>query len=82
VHLDVKHLPKLRTAGGAWRKRFLFVAIDRRSRFVHLAVRDDATERSAVDFLKEAIRAFPFRVTQVLTDRGLCFTAEGFEPAC
>src|SRR5215217_8718096 len=32
VHLDVKHLPKLRTADGEWRKRFLFVAIDRRSR--------------------------------------------------
>jgi transposase InsO family protein len=82
VHLDVKHLPKLRTADGEWRKRFLFVAIDRRSRFVHLAVRDDETERSAVDFLKEAIRAFPFRVTHVLTDRGSCFTAEGFERAC
>ncbi|MCC2665145.1 MAG: integrase, partial [Geminicoccaceae bacterium] len=27
VHMDVKHLPKLRTAGGEWRKRFLFVAI-------------------------------------------------------
>src|ERR671913_1060813 len=25
VHLDVKHLPKLRTAGGEWRKRFLSV---------------------------------------------------------
>jgi transposase InsO family protein len=82
VHVDVKHLPKLRTADGEWRKRFLFVAIDRRSRFVHLGVRDDATERSAVDFLKEAIRAFPFRVTHVLTDRGSCFTAEGFEKLC
>src|SRR5215208_6611204 len=29
VHVDVKHLPKLRTAGGEWRKRYLFVAIDR-----------------------------------------------------
>src|SRR3954453_15667118 len=41
VHLDVKHLPKLRTADGAWRKRFLFVAIDWRSRSVRLAVKDD-----------------------------------------
>src|SRR5215213_2145176 len=52
VHLDVKHLPKLRTAGGEWRKRFLFVAIDRRSRFVHLAVKDDETEASARSFLE------------------------------
>ena len=82
VHMDVKHLPKLRTAGGEWRKRFLFVAIDRRSRSVHLAVKDDETEASASAFLAEAIAAFPFRVTHVLTDRGSCFTADGFEAAC
>src|SRR4051812_4417257 len=63
VHLDVKHLPKLRTAGGELRERFLFVAIDRRSRSVHLAVEDDETEASAKAFLEEAIAAFPFRVT-------------------
>src|ERR671917_248244 len=51
VHMDVKHLPKLRTADGEWRKRFLFVAIDRRSRSVHLAVKDDETEASARSFL-------------------------------
>jgi transposase InsO family protein len=82
VHMDVKHLPKLRTAGGEWRKRFLFVAIDRRSRSVHLAVKDDETEASATAFLREALAALPFRVTHVLTDRGSCFTAEGFERAC
>jgi transposase len=82
VHLDIKHLPKLRTADGECRKRYLFVAIDRRSRWVHLAVRDDETEASAVAFLKEALRAFPFRVTHLLTDRGSCFTADRFEKAC
>jgi transposase InsO family protein len=82
VHVDVKHLPKLRTADGELRKRYLFVAIDRRSRFAHLAVRDDETEASAVAFLEEALAAFPFRITRVLTDRGSCFTAEGFEKAC
>ena len=82
VHVEVKHLPKLRAAGGEWRKRFLFVAIDRRSRFVHLAVKDEETEASATAFLKEALAAFPFRVRRVLTDRGSCFTAEGFEKAC
>jgi hypothetical protein len=59
VHLDVKHLPKLRTAEGEWRKRYLFVAIDRRSRFVHLAVKDDQIEASARAFLEEALAAFP-----------------------
>ena len=82
VHVDVKHLPKLRTANGESRKRYLYVAIDRASRFVHLAVKDDETATSAVAFLKEAVRAFPFEVTHVLTDRGSCFTADGFERAC
>jgi transposase InsO family protein len=82
VHMDVKHLPKLRTADGELRRRYLFVAIDRRSRFVHLAVKDDETEASAVAFLNEALAAFPFQVTHVLTDRGSCFTADGFEKAC
>jgi transposase InsO family protein len=82
VHVDVKYLPRLRTADDELRRRYLFVAIDRRSRFVHLAVEDDETEASAVAFLKEALTAFPFRITHVLTDRGSCFTAEGFEKAC
>ena len=64
------------------RKRYLFVAIDRRSRSVHLAVRDDETEASARSFLEGALAAFPFRVTRLLTDRGSCFTADGFEKAC
>src|SRR3954466_978809 len=37
VHLDVKHLPKLRDRDGVTRKRYLYVAIDRASRSVHLA---------------------------------------------
>ena len=82
MHVDVKHLPKLRTADGESRKRYLYVAIDRASRFVHLAVQDDETTASAVAFLKEAVQAFPFQVTHVLTDRGSCFTADGFEGAC
>ena len=82
VHMDVKHLPKLRTADGECRKRYLFVAIDRRSRSVHLAVKDEETEAAAKAFLGEALAAFPFRVTRILTDRGSCFTAEGFEKRC
>ena len=82
VHLDVKHLPKLRDRDGIARKRFLYVAIDRCSRWVHLAVKDDETTASAVTFLKEAVRAFPFQVTHILTDRGSCLTADGFEAAC
>src|ERR687894_126869 len=80
VHMDIKHLPKLQTANGERRKRYLYVAIDRCSRWVHLAVKDDELTTSAVAFLKEAVRAF--KVTHILTDRGPCFTADGFEDAC
>jgi transposase InsO family protein len=80
VHLDVKHLPKLRD--GVTRERFLYVAIDRCARGVHLTVKDDETQATAVAFLREAVRAFPFEITHVLTDRGSCFVANGFETAC
>src|SRR5689334_18447482 len=82
VHMDVKHLPKLQDRDGVTRKRYLYVAIDRASRFVHLAVKDAETAVSAVAFLEEALAALPFRVTHVLTDRGSCFTADGFEKLC
>jgi transposase InsO family protein len=82
IHIDIKHLPKLRDREGVVRKRFLYVAIDRCSRWVHLAVHDDELTASAIAFLKEAIDAAPFRITHLLTDRGSCFTAEAFEAAC
>ena len=59
VHIDVKHLPKLRTADGEVRKRYLYVAIDRCSRFAHLAVFDAENAANAVAFLAAAQKAFP-----------------------
>src|SRR3954469_7438503 len=81
IHIDIKHLPKLQTTNGERRKRYLYVAIDRCSRSVHLAVKDDETEKSAIAFLREAAAAFPFRLTHVLTDNGSCFTA-AFAKVC
>ena len=81
VPIDIKHVPKLQTADGERRKRYLFVAIDRCSRCVHLAVKDNETEKSAVAFLREAAAAFPFQLTHVLTDNGSCFTP-AFAKAC
>src|SRR3954451_22883713 len=50
------------------------------------AARAPCTSRSRTTrpkaFLEEALAAFPFRVTHLLTDRGSCFTAEGFEKLC
>jgi transposase len=56
VHIDIKHLPKLQTANGERRKRYLYVAIDRRSRSVHLAVKDDETTKSAIAGLRRPRR--------------------------
>jgi hypothetical protein len=58
MHVDVKHLPKLRDRDRVSRKRYLYVAIDRASRYVHLAVKDDETTASAVAFLSDALGAF------------------------
>jgi transposase len=60
VHIDIKHLPKLRTANGERRKRYLYVAIDRRSRSVHLAVKDSETERNAIAFPARGRRRLSF----------------------
>lgn len=63
VHADVQHLSKLRTADGEIR---LHLAIGCCSRFVHLDVYD---AENAITFLETARKAFPFRITHVLTDR-------------
>lgn len=75
VHIDVKHLPKLQTADGERRKRYLYVAIDRCSRSAHLTVCDTENAGNAVGFLMAVKVAFPFRITRILTDRVSCFTA-------
>ncbi len=64
------------------RKRYLYVAIDRASRMIHLAIKDEETEACATAFLRETVAASSFKVTHILTDRGSCFTADGFEAAC
>ncbi len=79
IPLDTQHS---RSSHRGEVKPWRYVAIDRCSRWVHLAVYDDELTGSAIAFLTEAIRAAPFKITRVLTDRGSCFTADGFEAAC
>ena len=52
VHIDIKQLPKLHVGGREFRKRYLYIAIDRCSRSVHLAVKEDMTEPSATAGLR------------------------------
>lgn len=79
LHVDSKPLPKRQTADGERRKHYLHVASDRASRMVHLAGKDEENEACASAFLKEAVTAFPFTITHVLTDNGSCFSADAFE---
>jgi transposase InsO family protein len=67
VHIDVC---ELRLAQG---KLFLFLAIDRVSKFAHVAFFDANTKLNGAAFLRQVVAAFPYQVHTVLTDNGMAF---------
>jgi transposase InsO family protein len=67
VHVDVC---ELRLAEG---KLFLFLAIDRVSKFVHVAFFEAATKMNGAAFLRQVVAAFPYTIHTVLTDNGMAF---------
>jgi transposase InsO family protein len=67
VHIDVC---ELRLAEG---KLFLFLAIDRVSKFTHVAFFEANTKMNGAAFLREVVAAFPYRIHTVLTDNGMAF---------
>lgn len=71
VHVDVKYLPQMADES---RRTYLFVAIDRATRWVYLEILPDKSARSAKGFLKQLIKKAPFIITKVLTDNGKEFT--------
>ena len=70
-HIDIA---EVRTEQG---KLYLFVAIDRTSKFAFAELHETATRRIAGDFLRHLIAAVPYRVHTVLTDNGTHFTTPG-----
>lgn len=70
VHVDVKYLPKLNDAP----RQYLFVAIDRASRWVYVAVKPNQCAHTAKAFFKAVIQAAPFKLQKLLTDNGKAFT--------
>jgi transposase InsO family protein len=70
LHIDVKYLPAI----DGEPRRYLFVAIDRATRWVYVALKRDRTARSAKAFLKAVVLAAPFQIQQCLTDNGSEFT--------
>ena len=67
VHVDAC---ELRLAQG---RLFMFLAIDRVSKFTHVAFYDANTKANGAAFLREVVAAFPYRLHTVLTDNGMAF---------
>ena len=71
VHVDVKYLPQMQDESS---RRYLFVAIDRATRWVFVQFKANKTAASARAFLKALHKACPIRINKLLTDNGKEFT--------
>jgi hypothetical protein len=70
VHVDIKYLPQMPDESS---RRYLFVTIDRATRWVFLHIYGDMTESSSVDFLRRLRETCPIKITKILTDNGSQF---------
>ncbi len=71
IHIDVKYLPQLQDKPT---RDYLYVAIDRASRWVFLEIYPDKSAKSAASFLKKLIEKAPIKIKIILTDNGKEFT--------
>ena len=55
-------------------KRYLFVGVDRTSKFVFAEVHGSATSSAAARFMRNLALAVPYRIHTVLSDNGIQFT--------
>lgn len=69
-HIDIA---ELRTAEG---KLYLFVAIDRTSKFAVAQLVDKANRKTAWDFLAHLLEVVPYRIHTILTDNGIQFAEQ------
>jgi len=67
-HIDIA---EVRTAEG---KLYLYVAIDRTSKFAYAQLHKSQTKMLAAAFLRNLIQAVPYKIHKVLTDNGIQFT--------
>ena len=73
IHIDVTEIPNVDTK----KVQFLFVAIDRATRYMYYKAYDRQTSLNAADFIERCVEFFPFKLTHILTDRGREFTNAG-----
>jgi len=71
LHVDVKYLPQMADESS---RRYLFVAIDRATRWVFIRIYSTKTAANARRFLRDLERACPLRIRTILTDNGKQFT--------
>jgi transposase-like protein len=69
-HIDIA---ELRTAEG---KFYLFVAIDRTSKFAVAQLVEKADRKTAWEFLELLLDAVPYRIHPILTDNGIQFAEQ------
>ena len=69
--MDVKYLPQMQDESS---RRYLFVAIDRATRWVFVAIKTNKTAASAQAFLKALNKACPIKINKLLTDNCKEFT--------
>lgn len=67
-HIDIA---EMRTEEG---KLYLFVAIDRTSKFVYVELLTQYGKAEAAQFLRNLIRKIPYKIHTILTDNGIQFT--------
>lgn len=67
-HIDIA---EVRTNEG---KLYLYVAIDRTSKFAYAELHKSQTKMIAAEFLRNLIQAVPYKIHKVLTDNGIQFT--------
>jgi hypothetical protein len=70
VHIDIKYLPLPDETS----RRYLFVAIDRATRWVFMHIYNNMTDTSSVDFLRRLKFASPITISKIPTDNGSQFT--------
>jgi transposase InsO family protein len=71
LHMDIKYLPQMPDETA---RRYLFVAIDRATRWVFVHIYADQSEASSVNFLERLHGAAPMKIIKLLTDNGSQFT--------
>lgn len=67
-------MAEVRTEQG---KLYMFVAIERTSKFAFIELHENSKTATSRDFLLRLIEAVPYKIHTVLTDNGIQFTTPG-----